>query len=147
MTESRGTAETAGKAEPLSEKELSRLLDRTQLYETDEAFCVNELLGEVRAGIAAETAAEAHPEEQAEEQYGPCLFHPAEYFLYLLNVPRVNHPSPESGARLLVRARLSVKEECEHSTINEVMASRWLEYKLVQTTKILQCPPIRHVQN
>lgn len=80
MTESRGTAETAGKAEPLSEKELSRLLDRTQLYETDEAFCVTDLLGEVRAGIAAETAAEARPEEQEEEQYGPCPFLPQKTF-------------------------------------------------------------------
>jgi hypothetical protein len=69
MEESRGTADTAGEAEHLSEKELNRLLDRTQLYETDEAFCVNELLGEVRAGIAAEAAAVAQVEEEEEEKY------------------------------------------------------------------------------
>ncbi len=36
-----------GEAEIISEADLARLLDRTELQEGDEAFCADELLGEV----------------------------------------------------------------------------------------------------
>ena len=44
-----GAAEDTGEAQVISEGDLARLLDRSELQPGDEAYCADELLGEVRA--------------------------------------------------------------------------------------------------